>query len=110
MVFQGDMRFTHFPYCLRKLDDGRYILVNRRYKPLGVVSRERVVYEDHPTAMRIEGLTDELALDIDVNGGAKPDHIYLYNGASTAPRTEQATSEYLQRLSKLMTLKMYAAA
>jgi hypothetical protein len=110
MLFQGDLRYTHLPYCLRKLDDGRYITVNRRYKPLGICSRERVVYEDHPTAMYIEGLTDELAIEIDVQKGAKPGHVFLYDGTSTAPKTQQAVDEYMQRLSRIMTLKMYTSA
>lgn len=110
MVFQGDMRFIHFPYCLRRLEDGRYIPVNRRYKPLGVTSHERVIYEDHPGAMHVRGLTDELALELDVHKGARPGHIYLYEGNSTPLNSDKAMDEYLQRLKKLAELKMYATA
>ncbi len=110
MVFQGDLRFTHLPYCLYELEDGRFMVVNRRHKPLGITSHEHFVYEEHPSAMYIEGITGELALELDVKRGTVPGYIFLWDGATEAPETKKTTKQYLRRLRKLMTLKMYTDA
>ena len=31
----GDFRSVFMPYCLRKQKDGRYVVLNREYKPVG---------------------------------------------------------------------------
>jgi hypothetical protein len=108
MLFQGEMRFTHFPYCLCKLEDGRYILLNARHKPLGVNSHDQVVYEEHPTAMHIKGLTERLALKIDVAKGEVPGKIYLYSKKRIPTRHKEAMDEYLWRLATIMKLKTYS--
>ncbi len=37
-----DVRKIHLPYYLQKLDDGRFVILNRIYKPLGFQSRNEV--------------------------------------------------------------------
>jgi hypothetical protein len=110
MVFQGEMRFTHFPYCLYKMDDGRYIMLNARYKPLGVNNRDNYVYEDHPSAMHLKGLTPKLALEIDAAKGEKPGRIYLYSKQRIPTRHPDAMEAYLRRLAVIMKLKTYSKA
>lgn len=73
-----ELRQTHFPYCLQRLDDGRYILVNRRYKPLGVQSNAWVTYETHPTAFPLK-IIPTAARKLSYEGSADVDKIYLYN-------------------------------
>jgi hypothetical protein len=31
----SDFRAMFFPYCLQKQKDGRYVVLNREYKPVG---------------------------------------------------------------------------
>jgi hypothetical protein len=108
MLFQGEMRFTHFPYCLFQMEDGRYIMLNARHKPLGVNNRAQYVYEDHPSAMYIKGLTPKLALKLDVANGAKPGRIYLYSKQRIPTRHPDAMDDYLCRLATIMKLKTYS--
>jgi len=109
-MFQGEMRFTHFPYCLERLDDGRYVVLNRRHKPLGFLSAERVTYEDYPVAVKLKGLTEKLAMQLDIKGRPHLDKIRLYDDG-TIPTTSQANMDaYLKRLGLLMKLKTYAEA
>ena len=35
------------PYCLERLADGRYVLLNRSYKPVGMTTTDWVDYTDH---------------------------------------------------------------
>ena len=41
-------RGTYFPYCLQRLDDGSWIVLNRNYEPLGSPSKERVATKTSP--------------------------------------------------------------
>ena len=58
----GDFRSVYFPYCIKKQDDGSYIVLNREYKPLGFNSREHFNYEDYPISSKIKGLTSNISL------------------------------------------------
>lgn len=40
-----DFRASYLPYCLIRQADGRYAVVNRRYKPLGYITSDWVDYQ-----------------------------------------------------------------
>lgn len=40
------------PYCLREIDDGKWIFLNRRYKPLGVNTTDFINYNQERSAFR----------------------------------------------------------
>ncbi len=100
-------RRVFLPYCLKRLADGRYIVLNRQYKPLGVRSSEHVVYEDHPTAGRIE-ITPEQAVGLSWDGSNDLDLIRLYNGESVdaVDGNTEHLKAYQLRLERLMHLKV----
>jgi hypothetical protein len=35
-------RWVHWPYCIQRVTEGRYVLLNRRYKPIGNPTTEFV--------------------------------------------------------------------
>lgn len=105
-MFYGELRRTHFPYCLRKQPDGSYVLLNRKYKPIGFLTQEHVAYEDHPVGMQLKGLGPKLAEVLDVNGRADPDSIYLYDNGSRPTKNEACMNDYLKKLGLLMTIKV----
>jgi hypothetical protein len=35
----GDVRSVHLAYCIKKQDDGTYVVLNREYKPLGLKTK-----------------------------------------------------------------------
>ena len=92
------MKISRFcsPYCLKRLKDGRYIVLNRKYKPIGFTTNERVVYEDYPIGYSIKGITSDTARTLSWNGSDNREVIYLYSD-DTATRGRS----YIERLVRL---------
>jgi len=57
-----ETRVVHLPYCIEKLKDGRYVVLNRNCKPLRFTSASRVAYEDYPISVKLKGLTKNLQI------------------------------------------------
>lgn len=55
------------PYCIRKLKSGRFVLLNRYYKPLGITGEERLDYEQFSILLRMRAKTAK-ALSSDGEG------------------------------------------
>ena len=94
------------PYCIKFLDDGQIMVLNREYKPLGFKTRQRVNYGDYPIAVRLSSAAlDELkALSID--GGFQDNEIVLYDDNSNPSYSSNDMKVYLEKLAKLMVLKV----
>jgi hypothetical protein len=101
-----EFRAVHMPYCLKRLDDGRYVVLNRDYKPLGFRTRERVVYESFPIAVKFKGLTKKLAAKLSWDGSANLESIFLYNDATVPTDSAKRMTAYLERLAILAKLKI----
>ncbi|MDO9596713.1 MAG: hypothetical protein Q7J47_03235 [Azoarcus sp.] len=94
------------PYCLERLSDGRYIVLNADFKPLGVPSFEDVDLETHPSAHTIN-ITPELARKLSVSGSDALDCIYLHEGKELGPPEEgERLAAYAARLAVFMRLKI----
>lgn len=101
-----DVRATCFPYCLQKQQDGRYVLLNRRYKPLGFYTAEFVNYDDFPVALKIEGLSKQVIAKLDWRGEEKDGRIYLYNDSCNPITSSENMTAYLERLAILSKLQV----
>lgn len=99
-----DFRRVFLPYCLQKLDDGRYIVLNRLYKPLGVMTSDWIKYEDHPSACKIKGLTAKRASLISHRGLPDLESIHLYADGSIPTDSKENMNGYSQRLAALAKL------
>lgn len=97
------MRKTFFPYCLDRLSDGRYIVLNRKYKPLGVSDDAWVEYENHPTAVKLN-LTKSIISKLSVKPDPDEDRIYLYNDATNPTLSKENWDAYAKRLETLAKL------
>lgn len=102
-----EARWIFLPYCLQKLKDGRYIVLNRKYKPLGVRSSEWVVYEDHPSAAFMK-ITPATAKKLSWKGSDDLDVIHLYNDGSIPNESAEHLQAYAKRLKVLMDLSVEA--
>lgn len=100
-----EVRLWSFPYCIQRLDDGRYILLNRRYKPLGWQGREWVDYGTHPSAAKLR-VTAATARKLSYEGSPATDVIYLYNDGCVPTRSAANMRAYLERLAVLMKLRV----
>lgn len=103
----GHIRSSHMPYCIQRLEDGRYIILNRHYKPLGETGRDWITYETHPTACALQ-ISPRQAAQIDRDGRGSLDCIYLYDDGCIPTDSAAHMQAYLDRLAVLMTLKVKA--
>lgn len=92
-----DARYIYFPYCLRRLDDGRYIVLNRQYKPIGSRTSDWVRYEDDPSAAAIK-ITVAAAKKLSWDGKDALDVIYLYNDGCIPTDSVEHWRAYSDRL------------
>jgi hypothetical protein len=101
------MEFRHYfmPYCLQRLKDGRYIVLNRQYKPLGHFGGDWVDYESHPSAAKIK-ITAAAAKAISWNGSESLDVIHLYNDGTIPTTSAEHWRLYSERLKRLAHLKL----
>ncbi|WP_321868635.1 hypothetical protein [Paraburkholderia tropica] len=95
-----DFRWVFMPYCLQKLPDGRYIILNRDYKPLGTTSREWVDYETHPSAVRMN-ISSKTAASLSTHAKPDTDQIFLYDDSSSPVHGAQQMRDYMEKLSRL---------
>lgn len=105
-MLKEELRHTHFPYCITKLENGTYIVLNRNYKPIGFMTDEWVVYEDQPVGVKLKGLTPKKAAQLDHQGRENVDSIYLYGDGCVPTSSKKDMDAYLARLGILMKLKI----
>ena len=97
-----DVRRIYMPYCLQKVEDGRYVILNRIYKPLGIASRAWVEYGPHAVPLK---LTPAKARKLSHEGSENLDAIFLYKDGSIPGSSASATAAYMKRLEALASLK-----
>ena len=103
-----ELRWISFVYCIKKLSDARFILLNRRFKPLGVQTYDHVDYENHPSAVRLP-ITPAIAKSLSWEGSDVTDEIYLYDNNDSPTENPEHLSAYLERLAILMKLRVIPA-
>ena len=100
-----DFRSAHLPYCLQMQKDGRYVVLNREYKPIGFTTTDWVDYEKYPVAVKIKGLTAKKAEKVSYKGSGDLDNIYLYNDGCVPTKSTKNMQAYLKRLEALAKLR-----
>lgn len=98
-----NFREAFLPYCLKKQPDGRYIVLNRAYKPLGFLTKEQIVYENYPIQAKLR-IRSQTAAKLSHLGDPNTEIIFLY--ADNCIRTETHMQAYLARLQLLAKLKI----
>ena len=102
----SDVRSVFMPYCVKREADGRYVLLNREYKPVGFWTKAHVTYADHPVLVKIKGLTAARAARISCKGDPNIEAIYLYDDGCVPTENAANMNAYLCRLSELAKLKI----
>ncbi len=98
-----DFRSIFMPYCLQKLPDGSWVVLNRRYKPLGFQSSDWVDYADF--SARFHGLGPSTLSRIDKDGkNVDGNRVWLYDDGSVPTGSEEHMKAYLERLAILSKL------
>lgn len=101
----SDLRRVCLPYCLQKQPDGRYVLLNRDYKPLGFATSGRVDYAQYPIAHALK-LTRKAVEAISVNGVVKEDAIYLYDDGCIPTDSAAHMARYLEKIAVLAKVQL----
>ena len=101
-----NLRTIILPYCLERLEDGRYVVLNRNYRPIGFRTVEHVMYEAYPIALRFKGLTPQVAAKLSFDGKSGLEQIRLYGDGCLPTEGTQQMKAYMARLALLPTLKM----
>jgi hypothetical protein len=101
-----DFRAISFPYVLQKQEDGSYLVLNRKYKPIGFLTDERVHYERYPIAHHFVHMSGETIGKLSIPGSRDGD-IYLYNDAIIPTIGEKNKAAYLEKIAILMKLDVY---
>lgn len=97
-----EVRQIFMPYCLQRLEDGGYVFLNRKYKPLGVLTGDWVDYETHPSKFRFKrALSTKQIAALSHDGGTSPDCIYLYDDGSIPTFSDANWKAYSARLQRL---------
>ena len=101
----SDIRSVHLPYCLKRQTDGRYVVLNREYKPLGFRTPDWSGYEKYPIAHRLKGLTTRKATRLSIDESPSLKSIYPYNDRSIPTSSAANMKAYLDRLAILAKIK-----
>lgn len=106
------MLHTHFPYCVERLDDGRWIVLNRSYKPLGmtvpVTTWVDYTRGSHQVSFKRGELDEEtlsvVATSVQRDEDAAIQRFYLYADACLPTAGPGHMAAYLERLAALANL------
>lgn len=100
----GELRQTHFPYCLEQQDSGEWVVLNRRYKPLGFAVGGYVHYDEYPIGMTLK-LTVDVKRKLSHDSSFNEKKIYLYDDGCIPTRSAAHMRAYLEKLTILMKCK-----
>ena len=93
--------YRHFlPYIIFRDADGCYVLLNRYYKPVGMVAHghDWVNYGACSQRFRVRGLTPEIAARISVLSSPDTSWITLYDDGCRPQDSSKNLTQYLKRL------------
>jgi hypothetical protein len=94
---------THFPYCIQRIAEKTYIVLNRNYKPIGYPGLDWVDYKTHPAKV-ILNITPRIAQKLSVHKDDSIDCVYLFTNTPTTFSDKKLLKEYFDRLVSLSKL------
>lgn len=102
MSAQCEFRELFLIYCLDRQPDGRYVALNRRYKPVGFAAAQWVEYQAFPVGFQFKrALSGAQIAALSFNGDTAAERIYLYNDGCIPTSSAAAWSAYSARLQRL---------
>ena len=92
----------YLPYCLRRLDDGSWVALNRKYKPVGFNTRDWTDYDDYPVSFNFGPRDEKVLRTLSVDDDQIEGIVYLYSDSCAPDRSPRDASNYFNKLGKLM--------
>ncbi|WP_291728203.1 hypothetical protein [Bernardetia sp.] len=101
-----DFRAVCMPYCIKRLENGKYHVLNREYKPLSFCTISNDYLEKKlPIELDLE-ITGKIMSQLAAKGAVfQNDMIFLY-GDGTNPVKEKNRVQYYELLDILMTIRV----
>lgn len=105
-MVDSEFRVVFLPYCLQRIEGGAYAVLNRKYKPVGVVEGDpqlsafAVKFKKELSAKQV----GELSWD----GRADAECIYLYGDGCMPTRGQAEWDAYSKRIQLLAGLVVHA--
>jgi hypothetical protein len=90
---------------MKRVDDKTYIILNRKYKPLGQLTDEWVNYETHPSIVKLN-ITNKIAKELSVTNDDDLECIYFFQDTPMTLSDKKELNNYLERLGILAKLKI----
>lgn len=105
---------SHLPYCIDRLPDGRWIVLNRSYKPVGTTTPLCAMVDynagPHPVAFKSGELDAEtlriMSTSLQRDEGGEVTRAYLYSDGCVPTAGAAQMEAYLERLGTLANLKV----
>ena len=101
-----DFRSVFMPYCLEKQEDGKYVVLNREYKPVGFFTKKFIKYSDYPVSVALKGIGPATAKKLSYSGDGNLEKIHLYNDGCVPTQSDQNMQKYLAKLAILARLQV----
>lgn len=109
-MYNPTLKTVYFPYALRKQPDGRWVVLNRYYRPVGINVAEPVELDKYPVSVELPELDEATLQRLSHDGDIEHDTIYLYNDGSVPTMGPEYMEAYLKRLEILLRLHLPTAA
>ena len=94
----NDFRSVFMPFCIAKQPDGRYAVLNRKYKPVGFYTHDKIDYASYPVLVKFKRLTTTQAKKISFKGDPDTSRIFLYDDNCVPTHSAVHMKAYLARL------------
>ncbi|MEW8659529.1 MAG: hypothetical protein AB2603_14520 [Candidatus Thiodiazotropha endolucinida] len=104
MSVSTDFRAVYLPYCIEKQSDGTWVILNRKYKPVGFNTSNFIHYEEYPVSSKLKGIRPAKLNKLSYSGKAEGNRIYLYNDGCVPTRSKSNMDSYLKKLAILANL------
>lgn len=110
MTVLTDFRAIYLPYCIQKQKDGSWVILNRRYKPVGFNTSDYIEYEKYPVSANIENISQAILRKLSYTGEISGDTVYLYNDGCVPTDNKKDMVSYLKKLEILAKLTIFRAS
>lgn len=101
----SSIRWTHFPYCIQRQSNGKYVILNRDYKPLGFDTKKHLDYLAYPIDVKFKRFTKMTAAKLSCKGSEDLEAVLLYDDGCVPTKSVKNMKAYLKRLEILAKLK-----
>ena len=102
----GDFRSVYLPYCLKKQEDGTYLVLNREHNPVGFNTKDHIVCEEYPVSSRLMGIGAATAKKLSYDESESTECIYLYNDRCVPTHSSENMNAYLRKIKILAKLEI----